>query len=361
MYLFPRQDAPPTLAPPGVTPNYTNPDSIGPRILVACPLLGALALIFLVFRVTIKTRVLGMWGMDDTFIVIATCFAIARVAFNILIVAKYMTGRHTWDIPPEELVHIGNGGKNGLFIGDMIYFWGIMFTKLSILTLYRNVFKVHRRFRFLVYVMMALVVSYCLIFFFITAFDCNPVAKNWHLIGWSGGGTCVDMIKINYAAGGINIFTDTAILVMPLPLIVRLHLDKVRKIGLLAIFATGLFVVACSVIRQIVIVKTFKDFDQNRSVVGQIIWLTAELCVGIVCASMPSLAPLYTRRIVHNMVPESWRSYFSRSKGSTGISKRPSSNRSTEFGSQLLDSRSNIELVEDVQATVKGNATQKVF
>ena len=151
-----------------------------------------------------------------------------------------MVGRHTWDIPPLQLIHVGNGSKNGLFIGDMIYFWGIMFTKLSILTFYLNVFKVNKLFRFLVYAMMGLVVSYCLIFFFITAFDCNPVAKNWNLIGWTGGGTCIDMIKVNYAAGGINIFTDTVTLVMPLPLIAQLQLDKVRKIGLFATFATGL-------------------------------------------------------------------------------------------------------------------------
>jgi hypothetical protein len=159
---------------------------------------------------------------------------------NVHIVADYMVGRHTWDLPPTEFLRVGNGSKNGLFIGDMLYFMGIMFTKLSILTLYRNVFKIHKRFRIFVHFMMGVVVSYCLIFFFITCFSCNPVERVWKFIGWTGGGSCVDMINVTYAAGGVNIFTDLVILIMPLPLLAQLQLDKMRKFGLMAVFATGI-------------------------------------------------------------------------------------------------------------------------
>ncbi|KAF2183920.1 hypothetical protein K469DRAFT_581796 [Zopfia rhizophila CBS 207.26] len=358
MYLFPRQDAPPTMAPPGVTPNYVNPESIGGKITWSGPFLCGLALAFVILRSLIKTLIIKKWSWDDTFIVIAWFFALGRVIMNVYMVEVFMVGRHTWDIPPWELIRVGNGSKNGLFIGDMLYFWGIMFTKLSILALYLNVFKIYRPFRFLCYGMMAFVVTYLLVFFFIYAFDCNPVAKGWHLIGWTGPpGTCIDIIDVGYAVGAINIFTDVVILVMPLPLLAKLHLDNARKLGLMAIFATGIgiltrgSVVACTIIREVVIVRTFKDLDQNWSTVEGIIWLTAELCVGIICACLPSLAPIYTRKMMSSLIPESLRDYLRSMRSSFG--SRNSSNKSgvskksfMKNSQKLDDSASDIELVD---------------
>lgn len=128
----------------------------------------------------------------------------------------------------------------------MLYFWGIMFTKLSILTLYVKIFKINKVFRYICYSMMAFMIVYLMIFFFLFAFNCNPPARTWHLLGWTGGGSCFDNIKTSYAVGGINIFTDIVILIMPLPLIYRLQLKLAQKLGLIAIFGTGiLYVTPC--------------------------------------------------------------------------------------------------------------------
>lgn len=127
-----------------------------------------------------------------------------------------------------------------LFIGDMLYFLGIMFTKISILCLYVRIFKVNKTFRALCYGMMGFTVVYLLLFFFLFAFNCNPPARTWHLIGWTGGGSCFNNIKTGYAIGGINIFTDVVLLVMPLPLLWKLKIPRTQRIGLISIFCTGL-------------------------------------------------------------------------------------------------------------------------
>jgi hypothetical protein len=63
--LYLRQNAAPSLAPPGVVPNFVNPDSIGGRVVVACPLLGAIAVIFVALRFLVKLRILKNWGYED--------------------------------------------------------------------------------------------------------------------------------------------------------------------------------------------------------------------------------------------------------------------------------------------------------
>lgn len=126
-----------------------------------------------------------------------------------------------------------------LYIGDMLYLLGIMCTKLSLLTFFLLVFKIKRWFRLACYSMMVIVVLYCFLFFFLYAFACNPVIKTWHSIEYEGRGSCINIVKAQFAVGGINIGTDLVMLLLPMPLIFSLQMDRKRKISLFFVFATG--------------------------------------------------------------------------------------------------------------------------
>lgn len=60
-----RQDAPPSLAPPGVIPNYIDPPTIGNQIVVASMTPIGFAIIFVTLRLLIKWRVIKRLGWDD--------------------------------------------------------------------------------------------------------------------------------------------------------------------------------------------------------------------------------------------------------------------------------------------------------
>ncbi len=45
---------------------------------------------------------------------------------------------------------------------------------------------------------------------------------------------------VEFVIGGFNIATDVIILVMPVPIILNLHMDPRRKLGLLVVFSTGI-------------------------------------------------------------------------------------------------------------------------
>ncbi|ERF77189.1 hypothetical protein EPUS_06469 [Endocarpon pusillum Z07020] len=265
---------------------------------------------------------------------------------EVLNVKRYTLGVHIWDLTLEDVFRVGDHLKNYIFIGDMLYFFGIMFTKLSILMLYLRIFQPNKKFRYFTYVMITFNVVYLLLFFLLYAFECNPPALGWHTVTWTGGGTCIDTIKVSYAVGGINVFSDLVILVMPIPLLLKLNLKKSQKLGLLAIFATGTFTVACTIVRQVVIMKTLRDFDHGFSTVEEIVWLTVELCVGIICACLPTLAPLYHLRLWARLVPQSVRIYLlslrtathgSTTYGSSKMSAKPSGGQSYESDVELVD------------------------
>lgn len=122
----------------------------------------------------------------------------------------------------------------------MLYLLSIMCTKIAILLLYVQLFGIKRPFRYLCFAMMGVVASYCIIFFFIEAFNCNPVTKVWHSLTYKGKFSCFDNSMVEFVIGGFNIATDLIILVMPVPIILNLKMDLKRRLGLLVIFSTGI-------------------------------------------------------------------------------------------------------------------------
>jgi hypothetical protein len=59
----------------------------------------------------------------------------------------------------------------------------------------------------------------------------------------------INIVSLYICAAPINVFTDTAILVLPLPMVTAMHLDIRQKVGLVATFMTGLFVTVVGVVR----------------------------------------------------------------------------------------------------------------
>ena len=114
---------------------------------------------------------------------------------------------------------------------------GIMFAKISILLLYHHIFKVNRRFRLAVYLLMAFNVGYCGACALVYLFSCRPEAKTWNV---ALPGTCIDLTVIDKVIGALNIFTDLLILILPIPVIWDLSMTTVRKVGLSAVFGTGI-------------------------------------------------------------------------------------------------------------------------
>ncbi|KAI4180291.1 MAG: hypothetical protein LQ346_007028 [Caloplaca aetnensis] len=88
-----RQSAPPSLVPPGVTPNYVNPDTIGGQVTSTSLTLIVFSTIFVVARLSIKLRVVKKQSWDDY-------------------AEHYYLGYHIWDIPLPELMAKGEMQKN---------------------------------------------------------------------------------------------------------------------------------------------------------------------------------------------------------------------------------------------------------
>ena len=108
--------------------------------------------------------------------------------------------------------------------------------KLSLLLLYNRIFPV-KRVRDTTYAVGFFVVTWLLWAGISTIAQCIPVEHFWNA---AIPGYCINNDAFYIAAGAVNVFTDFAIIAIPIPIIWKLqNLSTEQKIGFVAIFTLG--------------------------------------------------------------------------------------------------------------------------
>lgn len=112
--------------------------------------------------------------------------------------------------------------------------------------------------------------------------------EQWH---------CFNLTALYFSQSALNIFSDLFILVLPLPTLVKLHMPTIKRICLLIVFSVGLLVpIAASFRLWILYLWHDAPLDLSRYYGGYILfWDAVELNTAIICASAPSLQPLFRR------------------------------------------------------------------
>lgn len=118
----------------------------------------------------------------------------------------------------------------------IIYLAAIACAKVSILLLYIRLFRINKRFRYICYALIVLVVGYCTGMILANIFQCRPVRAGWEFFT---PGNCESLQDFAVVTGALNILSDTAIVVAPIPLVLKLKLGTAKMVGLLVILATG--------------------------------------------------------------------------------------------------------------------------
>ena len=139
---------------------------------------------------------------------------------------------------PEKLVIVGKF----LLVVALLYLAAVVFPKLALLAIYLRIF-VQPRFRTTCYILATLIIANWVGNTVAGLLMCKPLQYLWdHSITGDPtltGGHCFHIYVWMCWASLINIVTDVAMLVLPLPVIWKLHTSRSIKIGLTITFATG--------------------------------------------------------------------------------------------------------------------------
>lgn len=193
---------------------------------------------------------------------------------------------------------------------------------------------------------------------------CKPREKIWNPLM---PGHCFSYIANYQATGIINVISDFTILILPVPGLWKLHLPLKRKLGLIAVFATGFLYVSNTMLKAFIhstevlrsraiitphlnhiavwnyrlthissacitsvarVLNTWKftsSSDISYNITGLGLWIWAELATGIVISCVPVL-PKFIQHLAFKLpgLPTlGWnsRASFDHKSGSSGITR----------------------------------------
>ena len=119
---------------------------------------------------------------------------------------------------------------------QFIYVPSVTFPKLSILALYLRILPL-KVYRYAIYAIAGFLGAVWVANFVIGFTECKPFPYSWDKT--IPNGHCINLLIPFRLIGGLNVLSDVAILLLPLPVIWRLHMSTKQKIGLTLTFLTG--------------------------------------------------------------------------------------------------------------------------
>ncbi|KAJ0120685.1 hypothetical protein J7T55_015417 [Diaporthe amygdali] len=267
--------------PSGAEPNFVDPPSLLATVQAVGITFGIVALLLILSRLYIRVQSKNALGVDDAFIVVS--FALA-VAYTSIAATFGPVTRHAWDLPVCYLdaAYIKKSFVASLFYGPMLFF-----AKASILLLYYRAFSAERWMKWCIYLFMVIM-----------------FAAYWMTV-----------------QAGMNIAVDVAIIILPLPIIYKLHMPFEKKIGLAIVFATGLFALVASLLTVNYRILIVYSTDSSWAGAQTYICIQAEVYVTLAVACMPSLAKFWNIKLVKSAFYRSFQSLLSRVRGSDTTAK----------------------------------------
>lgn len=122
------------------------------------------------------------------------------------------------------------------FANQLIYHPILALTKLSILSLYHRL-SVSGSFRVWVNIMIGANIALTVSIFFADLLQCTPIAFTWD--STVPGGKCMDQKAFFIGSAALNIASDFAVLLLPIPMVWSLKINIRKKIALISLFSLG--------------------------------------------------------------------------------------------------------------------------
>ncbi|GFZ44322.1 LOW QUALITY PROTEIN: hypothetical protein JCM24511_02044 [Saitozyma sp. JCM 24511] len=292
----------------------------GPTVFVVTLVIIIVATVFIVLRLISKWGVSRRANADDYVVLVGWVFAVGlsvsimigtRVGLGAPDSGEQFTPRATHaqdttepvEIKPEWFTPL----KKCTYAFTVLYNPSIMATKTAVLLLYYRIAAAHLFLRYASLFVMAVINIAGIVLTFIYIFQCRPIDAAFSMVD----GTCIDIIALYLSSMPINVLTDLAILLLPLPILTSLRMEHREKVILVATFIVGGFATVVDVVRIVYLQEALREellVDPSAAITAtsrppnftyyasfSLMWSVVEVSVGIMCCCVLVLKPLVMR------------------------------------------------------------------
>ncbi|KAJ5435235.1 hypothetical protein N7491_005830 [Penicillium cf. griseofulvum] len=256
-------------------------EDFGPALWVVNTIFIVLATFAVVARFTARRLRKLSLGADDWIMCVALFWD--WILYGLFVGCRINgLGKHRATLSPETIA----------IFSELLYFFQIFYVlgppsvKLALLFLYRRIFE-HSSFLRIVNGMIVLISIWAIVMTFLAIFNCNPISAFWTMEG-----TCFDFKQFAIGYAIVNIITDFAVWLMPIPKVWNIQLPKPQKIALSLIFALGLFDCAAAMARLLLSMLVLGEYDSTWLYAKGYMWSIIEVSTGIVCTCLPTMRVL---------------------------------------------------------------------
>lgn len=237
--------------PPNLPQGYLEADRSSQIVGVAIFFIIA-EMLATALRVLARHLQRKQWMWADIFMPISLLFNLG-VCTCVLLGARWGSGKHTSAVPAADLRHFTILTYYGM---ATIYLCSVTFSKLAILDTYLHIF-IDKFSRYAVYAVGSVVILSLVVNLPTVIAQCRPVSFLWDPVP---GGWCNDTHAHFTWASLPNILTDFMMLILPIPMIVKLHASWRVKAGIFITFLVGSLGLVTAIIRFV----EFYNFGWNN-------------------------------------------------------------------------------------------------
>lgn len=174
--------------------------------------------------------------------------------------------------------------------------------------MYRRIFSIDASFRLQSLVVGMVVLAFWIATTIATIFNCHPIEQNW--VGLVLVEHCFNFNIFWMVTGAVEVAIDTAILTLPVRMVLGLRVSNKQKASIVLIFLLGsLYVLTPSgsslthpltphsvIITGIIrVVYGYIPGSRAPEYSKSGLWSTVHILMGIICACLPTLRPLFSR------------------------------------------------------------------
>ncbi|KAI1340312.1 hypothetical protein F5Y15DRAFT_54271 [Xylariaceae sp. FL0016] len=240
------------------------------------------------FRLYTRFYLVGKVGIDDWMAMMSIACLVSLVAAQCINVQSGL-GTHIYMLDlPSALV----GFLRDFWYALLFYNIALFFVKMTFLFQYYRIVAQVQKLRLAYIGAMVVIGGWTISQIMLICLLCRPINKLWDT---NVEGKCVDANAEQDLNAVGNIITDFIVLVLPLPVLLRLNLQKNQKWALVGVFSLGFLTCIISIMRRVVGLRLTKDLTYSS--VDVTVWSISEVTSGITCAALPTLKPLASKYI----------------------------------------------------------------
>ncbi|CAK3821424.1 Hypothetical predicted protein [Lecanosticta acicola] len=236
---------------------------------------NTIAGILTILRLQTRRLIVRNAGIDDVLVSLGLiCSTVLTITMCEQVV--YGMGRHEATLTQYD----GIMSLRWFWASVWTYYLALWAVKMSILCQYLRIIP-EGGFRRACYGLMAVVSAWTLWAFLSAPFPCNPVDAFWDP---SVKGSCLNRLAVWFTNAAVNIVTDLATTLLPLPTLNSLQIPRRQKYILMVVFGMGGVTCLLSILRlqSLYVISKSTDISWDNPLAAT--WSSLEVNVGIICA-----------------------------------------------------------------------------